>query len=314
MVLGIDVGGTRLKAGLVDETGAVLRSVAADTPAELEAFRTVVRQLAEHALDGASPLAVGFGCKGIVNPQTTRIECLPGAWKFLEGTLLSSTLEGLLPPATPVTADNDAKAALAGEMVWGAARGAKDALLLTLGTGVGGAILASGRILRGASGAAGHLGHINAEPDGMPCICGGRGCLETVFSARAIESEAWAAVHQGVSSPFIDAVREGRSEFRCESIFEAAAQGDPIAAWIVERRVHKLAAAVAGLFHAFDPELLILTGSVASAGEALLAPLRTELAWRTRVMLRREIPIVMAGVGDNSGVVGAAALGRLLLG
>lgn len=313
MYLGIDVGGTRVKAGFVDDAGTVIRSAAADTPSELEAFRKTVRQLAEQALGSAVPLAAGFGCKGVVDRETTRIECLPGAWKFLEGTLLSSTLDGLLAPATPVAADNDAKAALAGEMVWGAARGVRDALLLTLGTGVGGAVLADGRILRGAAGLAGHLGHINVEPDGMPCVCGGRGCLETVFSARAIEAEAWAAVHQGASSPFIDAVREGRSEFRCEKIFEAAVQGDAIAAWIVERRIHKLAAAVAGLFHAFDPEVLILTGSVASAGETLLAPLRSELAWRTRVMLRREIPIVLAAVADNSGVVGAAALGRLLL-
>ena len=313
MYLGIDVGGTRLKAGLVDDSGAVLRSASTDTPSELQVFRKAVRQLAEQALGGATPAAAGFGCKGVVDRETTRIECLPGAWNFLEGTLLSSTLEGLLEPGTPVTADNDAKAALAGEMAWGAARGVKDALLLTLGTGVGGAVLADGRILRGAAGLAGHLGHINVEPDGMPCVCGGRGCLETVFSARAIEAEAWAAAHQGASSPLIDALREGRAELRCEKIFEAAAQGDAIAAWIVERRIHKLAAAVAGLFHAFDPEVLILAGSVAAAGETLLAPMRTELAWRTRVMLRREIPIALAGVLDNSGVVGAAALGRLLI-
>src|SRR3974390_914494 len=99
MYLGIDVGGTRLKAGLVDDSGAVLRSASTDTPSELEAFRTALRQLAEQALNGAQPAAAGFACKGIVDPESTRIECLPGAWKFLEGTMLCSMLEGLVAPA-----------------------------------------------------------------------------------------------------------------------------------------------------------------------------------------------------------------------
>jgi len=312
VVLGIDIGGSQIKAGMVDELGAILASRTVDTPPDLEGFVPSLHDAIRWLLEATTaPAGVGVGCKGIINPDSTLVELLPGALHYLEGLRLSDLVG--LPTDVPVFADNDARVALAGEMVWGAARGVRDALLLTLGTGVGGAVLADGRILRGAAGLAGHLGHINVEPDGMPCVCGGRGCLESVFSARAIEAEAWAAVHQGASSPFIDAVREGRSEFRCEKIFEAAVQGDAIAAWIVERRIHKLAAAVAGLFHAFDPEVLILTGSVASAGETLLAPLRSELAWRTRVMLRREIPIVLAAVADNSGVVGAAALGRLLL-
>jgi glucokinase len=314
MLLGIDIGGTRLKAGLVDDAGAIVRSSSAATPIELERFRFALRQVVREVLLECRPDAAGFGCKGIIDPESTLVDRLPGAWKFLEGTYLRDALDGLIEAGTPVTADNDAKAALAGEMVWGAARGVRNALLLTLGTGIGGAILADGRILRGASGVAGHIGHLTVDPDGPPCMCGNHGCLEAVFSARAIEAEAWSAAHQGASSPFIDRIRENPKELSCRAVFEAAAAGDAIASWIVERRAKWLAGALAGLAHAIDPEVVILTGQIAEAGEQLFAPLRRELKWRTEGLIRREIPLVAAGVADHSGVVGAAGLARLRLG
>jgi glucokinase len=313
MLLGIDIGGTRMKAGLVDEAGAVVRPASVATPGELAPFRAALREVVREALGGARPAAAGLGCKGIIDPETTMVDRLPGAWKFLEGTYLREALEGLIEPGTPVRADNDAKAALAGEMAWGAARGVRNALLLTLGTGVGGAILADGRILRGASGVAGHIGHLTVEPDGPPCMCGNRGCLEAMFSARPIEAEAWSAAHQGASSPFIDRIRENPQELSCRAVFAAAAEGDEIASWIVERRTKWLAGALSGLVHALDPEVVILTGQIAEAGEQLFGPLRRELKWRTAALTRREIPLVAAGVADHTGVVGAAGLARLAL-
>jgi predicted NBD/HSP70 family sugar kinase len=185
-------------------------------------------------------------------------------------------------------------------------------LLLTLGTGVGGAALCDGRMLRGAAGVAGHFGHLSADPDGAPCMCGNRGCLETVFSSRAIEAEVSKALHLGASSPYIDAIRDMRAKPECEAIFDAAAQGDAIASAVVDRAIHGLAAAIAGLMLAFDPQVLILTGSIANAGQPLFETLNREVAGRTRRMLGRDVPIVPAGVADNSGVSGAAALGYLL--
>jgi glucokinase len=195
--------------------------------------------------------------------------------------------------------------------MWGAARGRANVLLMTLGTGIGGALLADGRLLRGHSGVAGHLGHVNAEPDGPPCICGSRGCLEAVFSARAIEGEAWSAMHQGAVSPLMDRIRRQPEDLNCRLVFEFAASGDEIAAWIVKRRIHALGAVLAGLLHAFDPELLILTGQIAEAGDALFQPLRRDVWKRTRGLLRRKVPVVPAGVSDNTGVTGAAALAAL---
>jgi glucokinase len=312
-LLGIDIGGTRIKAGLVDEMGMSVRASAAPTPDNLDAFREALRKLVKRVLKKDVPSAVGFGCKGIIDPETTRVVRLPGAWEFLEGTLLKDWLDGLVPGGTAVTADNDAKAALAGEVVWGAAKGKRNALLLTLGTGVGGAILADGRILRGATGVAGHLGHIVVDPDGPPCICGSHGCLEAVFSSRAIEAEAWSAAHQGVASVMTDWVRQNPGHITCEKVFAYAAEGDEIAQWILKRRVRVLGAALAGLLNAYDPEVVIVMGAVAEAGDQLFEPLRNEVYWRTKGLLRREVPIVPGGLRDSSGVAGAAGLAGHLL-
>lgn len=308
ILLGIDIGGTRMKAGLVDRNGRVLRQESDSTPEGVAIFTERLKQLAAKVIQTDSIAAAGFGCKGIIDPATTLVDRLPGAWRFLEGTYLRDALSGLVDSSAPVTADNDAKAALAGEAVWGAARGCKNALLLTLGTGVGGAVLDDGRLLRGATGVGGHLGHIIVDPGGMPCMCGARGCLETVFSSRAIEAEAWSAAHQGASSPMTDELRTNASALSCRAVFEFAAHGDSVASLILERRIKLLGAALAGLMHAYDPEIVILTGQIAEAGEQLFAPLRKEVYWRTYGLLRREVPIVPGGVNDTWGIVGAAAL------
>ncbi|MCL4842656.1 MAG: ROK family protein [Bryobacteraceae bacterium] len=311
MHLGIDIGGNRLKAGLVDHQGRVHNFHACATPDSLPEFRATLRALVEQAIAHQQIETAGFGSKGIIDPETTRVERLPGAWDFLEGAALRDFVADLLPAATPIRADNDAKAALAGEIAWGAARGRRNALLLTLGSGVGGAVVCDGHMLRGATHVAGHFGHILADPHGPPCMCGARGCLETVFSSRAIEAEAWSSVHQGAVSPMTRAFRADPAALTCHAIFEWAAQDDPIARWILDRRIDLFAAALAGLIHAFDPEIVILSGQIAEAGEALFAPVRRALHWRTHGLLRREVPVTGPGLNDTSGVAGAAAVGLL---
>lgn len=308
MHLGVDVGGNRLKAGLVNSQGQVLNLRSCATPGTLPDFHAALRSLVGEVIAGQHIETAGFGSKGIIDPGTTRVERLPGAWDFLEGVRLGEMIEDLLPPHTRIRGDNDAKAALAGEIAWGAARGLRNALLLTLGSGVGGAVVCDGHMLRGATHVAGHFGHILADPHGPPCMCGARGCLETVFSSRAIEAEAWSSVHQGAVSPMTRAFRAEPEKLDCRVIFEWAAAGDPIARWIVGRRIEVFSAALAGLLHAFDPEIVILTGQIAEAGEALLAPVRKAVHWRTQGLLRREVPITGSGLNDTSGVAGAAAV------
>ena len=307
VILGIDIGGAHIKAGMVDETGAILASRSIRTPADLDSFQAELDEAVRWLIEATeSPAGVGVGCKGVIDPDSTRIDLLPGALHYLEGLRLSD-LVGLSAEA-PVFADNDARVALAGEMVWGAARGLRNVMMLTLGNGVGGAVIANGQLLRGHSGVAGLLGHITIEPDGAPCSCGNRGCLETVFSARAIESEARAAVHRGCASTLTRLFREQPQLTTCRTVFQAASEGDGLSREIVARAIHKLAAAMAGLLHVFDPEVAILGGPVADAGADLLAPLQEEVWERSRGLLGRDVPIVEQQVADKSGIVGAAGL------
>jgi len=307
VVLGIDIGGNQTRAGIVNEEGAILASRTIQTPTDLDTFlpslQDAIRWLVEST---ALPAGVGVGCKGLIDPDTTMIQTLRGPLHFLQGLRLADIVG--LPLEIPVFADNDARVALAGEVVWGAARGLENVLMLTLGNGVGGAALVNGRLLRGHAGVAGHMGHLTVNPHGAICSCGNRGCLETVFSARAIEADAWAAVHRGCDSVLTQLFREQPQLASCRTVFQAAREGDGLAIAIVSGAIYKLGAALAGLCHIFDPEIVILGGHVADAGTDLLVPLREEVWIRSRGLLGRDVPIVEQQVGDKSGIIGAASL------
>ena len=307
LVLGIDIGGAQIKAGMVDDKGGIIASRTIPTPSDLDTFVPSLHEAVRWLLEAtALPAGVGIGCKGIINPDSTRVETLPGTLHYLQGLRLSDLVG--LPLDVPVFADNDARVALAGEMVWGAAQGIDNVVMLTLGMGVGGAVVANGHLLRGHAGVAGHLGHLTVEPEGALCFCGNQGCLETVFSARAIEGEAWSAVHRGCSSSLTRLFREQPQLATCRTVFQAASEGDGLAEAIVSKAIHRLGAALAGLLHVFDPELVILGGQVADAGADLLVPLQ-EIVWaRSRGLLGRDVPLVEQQVADKSGIVGAAGL------
>ncbi len=299
--IGIDIGGTRLKAGAVDHSGRILLTAAVETPGTLPAMREALAALLPGLLEGDTPGGVGIACKGQIEPGGTRVRNLPGILHYLEGRDLADLFDGLMAPGTCVRADNDARTAMAGEIAWGAARGLRNALMLTLGTGVGGAVLVEGQLLRGMHGAAGHLGHLVMDPDGASCICGNHGCLETVFSARAIEHAAIGAVMRGCDTRLTSVPK-----ITCETVFTLAAENDEACVLIRDRAIAYLAAAISGLYCAFDPEALILGGQITEAGPALFEPLKEAVWLRTRHMLRRTVPLIRAQV--SSGIQGAAAL------
>jgi glucokinase len=307
VVLGIDIGSNQTRAGMVDQEGAILASRTIQTPADLDTFLPSLQDAIRWLVESTElPSGVGVGCKGTIDPDSTRIESLRGPLHFLQGLRLADIVG--LPLEVPVFADNDARVSLAGEMVWGAAHGRENVLMLTLGNGVGGAALVNGRVLRGHSGVAGNMGHLTVNPHGAICACGNRGCLETVFSARAIEAEAWAAVHRGCDSVLTRLFREQPQLASCRTVFQAAREGDALAVAIVSRAIYNLGAALAGLLHIFDPEVVILGGQVADAGTDLLVPLQEEVWSRSRGLLGRDVPIVEQQVADKSGIIGAAGL------
>ena len=301
VAIGVDIGATTIKAALVGLGGDLLESFHADSPRTTSSLRDFIHSVRKHA--PARVQGIGIGCKGVIDSTTTRVNRLPGDLNFLEGCTLRELagMDGL-----QVCADNDARTALVAEVLWGSARGRRNVVLLTLGTGVGGAALVDGVIVRGASGAACHFGHVTLDLRGGLCICGNYGCLETSFSSRAIESAYSAHIHR--ASPTRLTLDDAGRVPATEAIFQAAAEGDPSARRVLDLAFESLTAALVSFLHVFDPELLILGGNIAAAGPQLLAPLHEEVERRTRVLLGRKVPIVIQNAVGYGGVAGAAGL------
>jgi glucokinase len=301
VAIGVDIGATVIKAALVDLNGELRASFHEDSPRTTSSLRDFVHLVRKHAKGPL--LGIGIGCKGVIDAATTRVNRLPGDLNFLEGCLLRELAAG---DGLPVCADNDARTALVAEVLWGAARGRRNVVLLTLGTGVGGAALIDGVIVRGATGAACHFGHVTLDVRGGLCICGNYGCLETCFSSRAIESAYSAHIHR--ASPTLLSVDDAGRVPTTEAIFQAATQGDPSACRVLDLAFESLIAALVSFLHVFDPELLILGGNIAAAGPQLLAPVHEEVERRTSVLLGRKVPIVLQKTIGYGGVAGAAGL------
>ena len=301
LAIGIDIGGTTIKAALVGVGGDLLENFREPSPRNAAALRDFVHSVLKSAK--VPVLGIGIGCKGVIDSVSSRVKSLPGDLQFLEGQLLSDVVEA---GDLTVCADNDARTALIAEVLWGAARGRRNVVLLTLGTGVGGAALVDGVIVRGAGGAAGHLGHVTLDVRGGLCICGNYGCLETHFSSRAIESDYAAHLHRAAPAK-LSPDSSGQTP-NTEAIFRAAAEGDESACHVLDRAFEYLAAAMVSLLHTFDPEIFILGGNIAAAGPQLLTPIQDKIARRTRILLGREVPIVFQKAVGCGGVAGAAGL------
>lgn len=290
-IIGIDMGGTGIKAGVFSNDGNLLKRKTALTsdgemldghPAWAVNVRRLVRELEEES--GSHPRAIGFTSPGLASKDQRCITTLPNRLKGLEGFDWTSWLgfEKLVPVL------NDAHAALLGEVWQGAARGMQDAILLTLGTGVGGAILSEGRLIRGHTGRAGHLGHVSVNRHGPVSIAGMPGALECFMGNYTVAERS-------------------RGRFTStKALVEAVRAGDVEAANIWHDSVHALAVGIASFINAFDPERVIVGGGIAETGDVLWKPLSVELdriEWRPQGY---QTQIVKAELGDWAGAYGAA--------
>ena len=308
VVLGIDIGGAQIRAGMVDESGAILASRTIATPADLDSFLPSLHDAIRWLLEAtALPAGVGVGCKGIINPDSTQIETLPGALHFLEGLRLGDLVG--LPLDVPVFADNAARVALAAEMVWGAARGLQNVVMLTLGDGRGrrrhGGRPLAARTYRGRRPSWAHHGRsrrrgLLLRQSRLP----GDGLLRAGDRRRGMVGRA-SRLRFEPYPPFPRAAATGHLP-HCVSGGERRRR--PGALHRRTRRSTSWPAAIAGLLHVFDPEIVIVGGQVADAGADLLTPLREEVWARSRGLLGRDVPLVEQQVADKSGIVGAAGL------
>lgn len=306
-VIGIDAGGTKLLGGVVDASLGVRERVhrfwrGEDLEETLDVFVAAVEEARAAAPDVA---AVGFGIPSVVDAATGTSEYsvhLP-----LVDVPFRELMAGRL--GLPVWVDNDANLALLAEARAGAARGARHAVMLTLGTGIGGALLLDGRLYRGARGGGAELGHVVVDVDGPRCQggCPNRGCLEAFASGSAIGRAGRAAAEGAPGSALGHALAAGR-EVTGGLVTEVAHDGDEAAIEVLARAGRMLGAGLSSLVNAFQPEVIVLGGGALAAGELLLGPAREVVAATALPPLRAGVRIVAAELGEEAGMIGAGIL------
>lgn len=321
VVVGLDVGGTKIAAGLVSAAGEVTAATEVPTPATAdpeEVFTVAAAAVREviAAGGGAAVAGVGAGCGGPMTRTGVSPLNIP-AWRDFP---LGPRLEAAF--GVPAVVDNDAKAMALGEGWLGAARGRRCFLGMVVSTGVGGGIVLDGRLLHGRETNAGHIGHVVVNPGGEPCACGGRGCLEAEASGTAIAHKAARRVTNGEARGSLledlwarrradtgsRAVASSAGGLTAADVAAAAGQGDSLAARLMEEAGGYVGLAIADVANLLDLDLAVVGGGVAAAGDLLFGPCREAAARNARLEHALGLEVVPAALGRRAGVVGAAAL------
>lgn len=311
--IGIDIGGTKIAGALVDESGAIIRESRVATPVQdpaalVDSVVSIVRELQA----GESVLGVGVAMAGFIdNQQSNVIYGTNFGWKNYP---LKSEIEAQLD--IPVIIENDANAAGWAEFRFGAGQGYQHMVMLTLGTGVGGAIIVAGKMLRGGFGVAGELGHMRVVPDGISCGCGQRGCIESYASGTALLRTANELVDSGdPAGRRLAELKQSAGKLTGEEVYQALVERDPGAVQLLRNLADWLGQAIASLSAILDPEIVVIGGGVSQAGELLLEPIRESFRkYAPAGGFRPELSIAAAEFVNDAGVVGAADLARVSLG
>lgn len=306
LALGLDLGGTKVLAGLVDEFGQVLRTWRMPTPANAggDAIMQALEEAAADAIGSLPPeeherlVGIGVSSAGHIDHQSGRvIYCTPNlpGWSGMPiaENLLRS--HGSLLPGLVVVADNDGNASTFGEAWCGGGRGVSDLVMMTIGTGLGGGILVDGKLLHGARAGGAEIGHMILVPDGLPCNCGQLGCLESYVSGTALGKAAARAGHWDPAPS-------------SHQLFDLARQGDPQALGLIREMAEHLGVAVVSLINMLDPARILLGGGVGEQGDLFLPMVREAVSRRYGERGWDPDSIQMAVLGEKAGMIGAAGL------
>ncbi len=310
LAVGVDIGGTKVAAGVVDEGGAVLARARRVTPSkDAAAVEATIADVVRELRAAHDVVAVGIGAAGFVDDARARVRFAPHlAWR---DEPLRDALTGVL--GLPVVVENDANAAAWAEWRFGAGRGESHLVCVTLGTGIGGGMVIEGVPQRGRYGMAGEFGHMVVVPDGRRCECGNRGCLEQYASGNVLGREARELARAGspVTVSLLERVAGDVEALVGPVVTEAAREGDPCAVELFDDVGRWLGVGLANLAAALDPGTFVIGGGVSEAGELLLGPARE--SFRRTLTGRGYRPvarIVSAAFGPEAGLVGAADLAR----
>ena len=304
MILAFDVGGTRVKAGLV--RGAEIVALHVEPLNKAEAVPDLIQilvALGNRMRMGTSIQAVGISMKGIVDPQQGTLLDVNESWANLIGKPFAQRLSQLF--HLPVFVENDARMYTVGEMLYGAGREVENLLCLTLGTGIGSGVALQRRVLRGPRGVSGILGgHITVQVDGPLCTCGNIGCLEAFIGTSSLARKAAAlALAQYGSVP-------EQAALTPHAFFAAALAGDAVASEVVTYFAHYLSAGVVSLIHAYDPDLVVLGGGIAKASAQFLPAVQNYIDEHAWTLPRGRVRVTTAALEDTAALLGIAALGQ----
>jgi glucokinase len=303
--VGVDVGGTKIAAGVVSPDGEVLAAVRRPTPRSPEKLVETMIRAIEEVRGGNDVAGVCLAVPGFVLAQEERVVFSPNL-HAIEGIQLKERVGAGV--GVPLTVENDANAAAWGEFRFGSGSEVDDLVFLTLGTGIGGGVISHRALLRGAQGSGGELGHVTVHSMGPLCACGNRGCLEALASGTAIGRRARDAAVENPGSALGRVA--ARREVLGEDVTELGREGDELALSVLEETGRWLGIGLAGFVNVFNPEVVAVGGGAMEAGEMILASARREVRLRARPPSRDLVEIKEATLGPESGVLGAAALAR----
>ena len=312
MYIGIDLGGTNIAAALVDKNGVILKRAGVPTGTDggaknvTDRIQSVCETLTENE---ASPISIGVGVPGTVNDETGEVIFTPNL--PLSGVNIAGELKKKY--ECPVHIGNDANCAALGETVAGGAKGARDVVFITLGTGVGGGIILNRRLHTGVNGAAGELGHMVIIAGGRACGCGRKGCWERYASASGLIETANEFMKTHSDSKLWELCGGESEKVNGRTVFDAYRTGDRVAKLTVEQYVEHLATGIVDIINILEPELFCVGGGISNAWDCLSEPLKAAVDAEkyTRFSLQSpQTSIVKAALGNDAGIIGAAFLGN----
>jgi len=310
--VGVDLGGTSIKFGLLDDGGRATETFQLPTPVEQGADAVVARMIAgarqaieRREIADEDVLAVGIGAPGPLDIDNGVVIAMPNI-SGMDGLPLRDSVAGAM--GKPGFLANDANAAALGEYLCGAGRGTRDMVMLTLGTGVGSGIIIDGELFLGAHKIGGELGHMIVQPGGELCGCGQRGCLERHCSATYMAQHAHKQISEGGRESSLAAVLAEKGSLDARDINEARKAGDALAGEVWDRAAYYIGLACVNICRILDPQEVVLAGGMAKAGDDLLTPVREHFTRMNWALTDVNMEIVLATLGSDAGTIGAAGV------